>query len=289
MWFSRFGRLKAAIRNLASDPHAQGQAAKIAGVALVADGFIGLENPLDGKKSRSGIFGTIFLVVVGGAFFAAGTFIFNSTKPHDNGVTVEGTVIAVERGSENSCSLIVEYQIGAERLTTSSATGSSDQCDDVGRTVEVSYLPDQPGSARVVESAWFGRIFQLVGGAVMLIGLSTMLVRFLEICVGVYLWFWGRRRVRQHPPTASSDWMGQLRAAWGGDTNPGVPASATTGVEQLGGLISEVTGLMKGASSAPPPPPMPPQPTAPPAGWYPDNASPTGRRWWDGQNWTAHT
>ncbi len=291
MWYSRFSRLKAAIHNLANDPHAQGQAAKVAGVALVADGFIGLENPLDGKRTRRGIFGTLFLVVFGGVFFASGTFVFNSTKPYDNGVIVEGRVTAVERGSENACSLIVEYQIGNERFTTASSSSSTTQCDDVGRTVEVSYLPDQPGSARVVESVWFGRIFQLVGGVIILAGLTTMVVRFLEICVGAYLWFWGRRRTRQHPPTASSDWMGQLRAAWVGNAPAPVSAAGAplTAAEQLGGLISEVTDLVKGASQTPPQPPMPPQPTAPPAGWYPDASSPTGRRWWDGRSWTPHT
>lgn len=26
----------------------------------------------------------------------------------------------------------------------------------------------------------------------------------------------------------------------------------------------------------------------PPAGWYPDPEQPTGKRWWDGSQWTAH-
>jgi hypothetical protein len=67
---------------------------------------------------------------------------------------------------------------------------------------------------------------------------------------------------------------------------------------------SAANGMTNGhlASSAPLPPPASPASTLPPpaaplppphgttpAGWYPDAASPTGRRWWDGQGWTSHT
>lgn len=38
----------------------------------------------------------------------------------------------------------------------------------------------------------------------------------------------------------------------------------------------------------PPPPLLNGPPAAPPAGWYVDPNSPTGRRWWDGTVWTPH-
>jgi hypothetical protein len=308
MWYARFRRLRSAIGELASDPHAQGQAAKVAGLALLADGLVGLENPLDGKKSRSGIFGALFPIVFGAAFFASGAFVIENTSAHEGGVLTEGRVISVERSSGgNSCSLVVAYEIGGEQLTTSSASASTEQCDDVGRTVEVSYLPDQPGSARVVEGDWLGRIFQIVGGVILLSGLWLLLVRLVALCAGVYLWFWGRRRTRQHPPSATSDWMAQLRSAWTGGVVADAPADASA---QLGGLISGVVGLVRGESAAqprsslpqqpfpqqpaPPDPAdrqdssVPPQPQAP-AGWYPDETSPTGRRWWNGNSWTPHT
>ena len=35
--------------------------------------------------------------------------------------------------------------------------------------------------------------------------------------------------------------------------------------------------------------PAPAQVVLPPAGWYPDPADPSGRRWWDGARWSGRT
>lgn len=54
----------------AQTPYTAGQARKTVGGLLIADAFVGLENPLNSKKSRPGLLGAIFGVVFGLAFMA---------------------------------------------------------------------------------------------------------------------------------------------------------------------------------------------------------------------------
>ena len=49
---ARIARLRTVLGR-EGDSHLRGQAMRVGGVALVADGLIGIDNPLDGRSKRS--------------------------------------------------------------------------------------------------------------------------------------------------------------------------------------------------------------------------------------------
>lgn len=63
-----------------SDPHVWGRAKQVAGGLLVADGLVGLENPLDGERRRAGIFSGLSFMVVGGVFVAASPWMLETQR-----------------------------------------------------------------------------------------------------------------------------------------------------------------------------------------------------------------
>lgn len=271
--------MKQVAASLMEDPHTRGKVEKFAGMALIADGLVGLENPLDGKKSRSGILGGVFLLVIGAAFFLAGNFVADQGKPYENGVEITGKVVQVVRGSgssSNTCSRVIEYRIAEETyMTGDDHLSSSSYCDDMGQDVKLSYLPNTPGSARVIDNGAksMGVIFMAMGLGLVGVAVVGTLIKLAEIIIGVVLWVRGRRRVRNNPPTVESDWLARLQSAWSGQDSSAAssgalpaPAPATDGAWHL----------------------PPPRPQGPPPGWYQESTSPTGRRWWDGTTWTEH-
>jgi hypothetical protein len=80
---------------MSSDPYVQGRAAQIAGTALVADGLVGLENPLNAKKSRMGIFGAMVMIAVSVVMMFVLSGMVESNKPYEGGSSVVGTVVDV--------------------------------------------------------------------------------------------------------------------------------------------------------------------------------------------------
>jgi hypothetical protein len=96
-----------------------------------------------------------------------------------------------------------------------------------------------------------------------------------------------------------------LRAAGQGGTTPSVPAAAAAPAPTLESAVSQWAAVgqphattLDGESServaiddldtAPASPPAYPEPKAP-AGWFPDPSGAGVLRYWDGQQWTAHT
>lgn len=51
------------------DPKDQGNVMLGAGVVLIADGLVGIQHPFGGKKSRAGIFGSVFIMAFSALFF----------------------------------------------------------------------------------------------------------------------------------------------------------------------------------------------------------------------------
>lgn len=316
MWLNRLAKLRGVLRTLAADPHTQGQAAQVAGVALVADGLVGLENPLDGHKSRVGILGGIFPIVFGLVFFFVPA-LFEDATPYENGMTTTGTVVSTDKTTttdsdgdvSTTCSAVVNYEVAGQTYTKETSYYSSSLCGSEGRPIEVSYLPERPADGRVIDSdiGWFTSIFRYIGLFIIATGVLLIVTRLISIVAGAWLWFWGRRRKSQFPKNSDIDWMRLLQEAWGSTGLKGnTVQQPNTLVESITGALTGLTGSDQPPAPQPfqqpstyppshapsaqspsyaPPAPQPPPSQGPPAGWYPDPSAPSGKRWWTGSAW----
>lgn len=61
---SRPRSLRALLDRWSGQPYLRGRAMRLGGGALLADGLVGLENPLDGRRERAGIFGSLLMVAI---------------------------------------------------------------------------------------------------------------------------------------------------------------------------------------------------------------------------------
>jgi hypothetical protein len=304
MWITRFARIRALIREKSQDPHLQGRAAQIAGGALLADGLFGLENPLDGKKKRAGIFGNVLLIAGGVVFFLFGSFIAKSVTPYENGVMTTGTVTAVQSHTSTdadgkistSCSAEVEFSVSDKVYKVSPDFQSNTFCGLQGSAIDVSYLPENPSGARAIPPnvGWI-KSLKYIGVFVLVIAIGTTLIRLAEIIAGVWLLLYGRRRVREYPSSApDGSLLEELRQAWGSksalaalSTSPSASPDSS-----LSDIVSFATTHLAGALSGhqnPSTQATSPTQVGPPPGWYQDQEDATMLRWWDGSTWSEVT
>lgn len=232
----RLLRLRHTVADLAADQYVQGKAAQLAGGALIADGLIGLENPLDRKHSRLGIFGALIMMVAAGIMVFVGGNVADSTSAYPDGVMIEGRVTAVSRqvrtdkdgNQETQCTAQVTYTVDGQQYQVASAYSSSEFCSSEGSTVEVSYRPSAPGGGRVITSSsriaelafrWLPRVFLVLGAVLFVLRLGSILA-------GVWLVVWGRRRAREAPPSDTTGVLERVQAAW---DKHGVAAASVAG------------------------------------------------------------
>ena len=192
----------------AADPHTAGRVRQVVGGTLVADGLVGLENPLNGRKTRPGILGALFLLGFGGLFVGAGLWISGSGA--DTDATTQGLITDVQRqfrsgsgsGSSSTCGLTAEFTVDGRRYVTSSRVSSGGNCDETtGSSIEVRYNSANPAVAEVgARPLWFGMIFVGVGGLIATAGLVTLAVRAFCIMLGARLYLTGSRMVKLSPP-----------------------------------------------------------------------------------------
>jgi hypothetical protein len=304
MWITRFARIRALIREKSHDPHLQGRAAQIAGGALLADGLIGLENPLDGKKKRAGIFGNVLLIIFGLIFFFVGSYIAKSVTPYEKGIMTTGTVTSVESHTSTdskgrtstSCSAQVEFSVSDKVYKVSPSFSSDTFCGMQGSPIDVSYLPENPSGARAIPSgAGWIKSAKYIGVFILVIAIGTTLIRLTEIIAGVWLLLYGRRRVREYPSTTpEGTLLEELQQAGGSKSS--MAAMGATPSTSSGSPLSDIasfaaTHLAGGVLGQQTPPPQPAQPShvGPPPGWYQDKADASLLRWWDGSTWTDFT
>lgn len=301
MWITRFARIRALIREKSQDPYLQGRAAQIAGGALLADGLFGLENPLDGKKKRAGIFGNVLLIVGGLVFFLFGSYIAKSVTPYENGIMTTGTVTAVESHTSTdskgktstSCSAQVEFSVSDKLYKVSPNFSSDTFCGMQGSPIDVSYLAENPSGARAIPpgAGWI-RSAKYIGVFILVIAIGTTLVRLAEIIAGIWLLLYGRRRVREHPSTApEGSLLEELQQAWGSKSSMaalGATQSASSG-SALSDIASFAATHFGGGLPEQPAPTAQPSSVGPPPGWYQDKADVSMLRWWDGSTWTEVT
>jgi hypothetical protein len=220
---SVLGRLSAISSTLAAhkdEPYVRGRAAQLAGSALLADGLVGLENPV-GKNSRLGVFGGLVMLIIGILALGPVASFAEGYNPYVDGTTVIGTVASVTApsGDGNTCAITYSYDFGGQTYARASSYSSSGLCDRyVGEPLEVSVDPGEPARGRLVTAGetlaatWIPRApwLLIVGGA------WTTLVRTIQIIVGIRLLLWGRRTVKGSVATGDdAAILAELKAAWG--------------------------------------------------------------------------
>lgn len=302
MVITRLVRLWGVVKEASGDRYVQGRAAQLAGGALIADGLIGLENPLKRKQSRVGIFGSLVPIVVGVIFLFVATTFLSEMTPYKDGVMTTGNVTDVNRSTSRdsdgnqttTCGVIVDYEVDGVKYTVQSSYSSNSFCGLQGRSIEVSYRPEVPAEGRIItgETKLVRNIFFWSGLFAVVSGLGLFVVRLGSIVFGVWLFFWGKKRAAGAAEQDVRGVLERLQDAWG-SAEPDV--SHAHAIPHLGSIVGSVFGGSErqggsgDVSQVSAQPSSPPGVVAggPPPGWFPCPRG-DGERWWDGQKWTEH-
>lgn len=183
------------------------------GGLLVLDGFVGIENPLGGRK-RSGIFGSLIGIIVGVAFIFGGSFFADISGINKMTETTTATVTGViqptipavdatnKSASNNACSPQATYTVGGKEYTQTASMGSNGACSlSIGQTIEINYDPNNPGAwGYDVEGAkTVLKIFPIIGIIFGVASLITFIIRLLSIIFGWKLLKGGRALAKSLP------------------------------------------------------------------------------------------
>lgn len=183
------------------------------GGLLVLDGFIGIDNPLGGKK-RSGIFGSLIGIVVGLVFVLGTGFIGNLFGVNKLTAATTATVVSVSQptttttntnnnsSSSGSCTARARYTVNGKEYTQTASSGSSSACSlTQGQTININYDPNNPGvwayDLNTVKTVL--KIFPIVGAIVAITSLVTFVIRLLSIIFGWKLLKSGRALAKTLP------------------------------------------------------------------------------------------
>lgn len=192
------------------------------GGLLILDGFIGIDNPLGGKK-RPGIFGTVIGFAIGIMFIfmpaifgqISGTSKMTSTTTAKV-VSVGSPQVSTTSNSNGStstatsCSLTATYTVNGQSYTEISSSGSSSNCSQAaGNTISINYNPNSPSSwtgtsdAKSMKQA--STIFMFAGILVAIVSFFTFLIRLFSIIFGWKLLKNGRALAATLPKGTSLD------------------------------------------------------------------------------------
>lgn len=213
----RIGKIKTAANNFLNqyktdNPATYAAAQQALGGLLILDGFVGIDNPFGGKK-RSGIFGTLLAIIVGGILvFAPG--LFNKfTGFKDMTATTTATVVSVTRTASGnnpnqtnqgqSCTAVAKYTVDGREYMQNSSYGSSNLCAlSEGSSVQINYNPDKPEAwgydLKSLETVM--KILPFVGAIFIVAGVITFTIRLLSIIFGWKLLKNGRALAKSLPP-----------------------------------------------------------------------------------------
>lgn len=195
------------------DPAMYAAAQEAIGGVLILDGFIGIDNPLGGKK-RPGIFGSLAGIIFGAIFLFVPTFFGNVTGINQLTAKTQATVLSVNRQQSTStdangnaqtnttCTAFAKYTVNGKQYTQQSSFGSSDQCSlSAGQTTQISYNPNNPAKwgTGVDTIKKIMKFFPWVGIFIMLSGLVTFLIRLFSIIFGWKLLRSGRALAKTLP------------------------------------------------------------------------------------------
>lgn len=182
------------------------------GGLLILDGFIGIDNPLGGKK-RNGIFGSLIGVVVGLVFVFGTGFIGNLFGINKLTATTTATVVSISQPSSTStnssssasgrsCTPQAKYTVDDKEYTQTSSSGSSSACSlTAGQTININYDPSNPGAWAYDLSTvkTLLKIFPIVGVIAVMTSLFTFVIRLLSIIFGWKMLKSGRALAKSLP------------------------------------------------------------------------------------------
>lgn len=182
------------------------------GGLLILDGFIGIDNPLGGKK-RSGIFGSLVGIIVGLVFVFGTGFIGNLFGINKLTATTTATVVGISQpiysNTDNnnnsgggSCTLQARYTVNSKEYTQTSSSGSSSACSlTQGQTININYDPNNAGhwayDLNTIKTVL--KFLPIIGGIVAITSLVTFAIRLLSIIFGWKLLKSGRALAKTLP------------------------------------------------------------------------------------------
>jgi len=281
MLIPRLFRMRAAVESLGADPTTQALAAETVARAYLAEGLVGIKNPLARRRRRTSLFSIAFMAFFGAAFLWGANLLATSTQPYEDGLSTAGVIVDLTTSTATdsdgnrytSCQPVVQYTVDGITYRVESPVGSSSFCDDLGMTRTVSYRSTDPGDGLVLleEAAGTARVFTGIGLLTLFLAVVALFLRVCYVLFGISFWTWSRRLGTSRLATTGSNWLPRLRAAWAGRSE------------------SEFSTFTPDPTTKVTPAPDPGLPVAPPPGWYPHPQAPTGRRWWDGDSWTDAT
>ena len=274
-----------------ANPYTYGRIQQVVGGVLIADGLVGLENPLDGKRTRPGILGSLAGIFIGIAVIGIGIIApLISTKTD---AVTKGIVTSVEERQNDqskSCRITAKFDAGSKSYSAQSSY-STDLCHYAqGGAADIYYLSSNPTDNSVGPKPELNP-FLIIGAGLVLffISLVRAIIRGLSLFFGIKLWTNGRKLAKGNPPTSGdegiiSEAKQQFTALVSGRSKQ----SGLFGLFNRNQLLQGITGgtntVTPSTTTAVQPVVAPPVSTVQP-GWY---ATQDGKslRWHDGTRWT---
>ncbi len=168
------------------------------GGLLILDGFVGIDNPLGGKK-RPGIFGTIGGMILGVVFIFIPVIVGNISGITKMTATTTATVVSVgapqtststtngNTSTTTTCGLTAKYTVAGKEYTQVATSSSSSNCNRaVGSALTINYNPNDPASwsSDAKTTKLILTIFQYAGIFVIITSFFTFLIRLFSIIFG---------------------------------------------------------------------------------------------------------
>lgn len=209
----RLGKVKSAAEGFLNqykteNPASYAAALQVVGGLLILDGFIGIDNPLGGKK-RSGIFGSLIGVVVGLVFVFGSTFFGKAFGINTMTATTTAEVVSVSQPTQisgndsgSSCTVTAKYTVDGKGYSQTASSSSSSACSlTSGETININYDPNKPGAWAydLATVKMILAIFPIVGIIVSIVSLFTFVIRLLSIIFGWKLLKNGRAMAKALP------------------------------------------------------------------------------------------
>ena len=194
-----------------NDPATFAAAQQAIGGILILDGFIGIDNPFEGKK-RPGVFGALFGIGMGILFIFIPVFIGNISGSKSMTATTSASIVSVAQEASTSsrggttCQLTVRYNVAGKDYTQPSPMSSSGDCSlTIGQTIPINYNPQNPASwaYNLKSTNMFLSIFSWAGVLVAITSFVTFIIRLLSIIFGWKLLKSGRALAKTLPQGTS--------------------------------------------------------------------------------------